>query len=148
MSAENYLEVSFKEITSNNGLFCQFDDHHGVLLLDVKNSFSTEDFKIIEDIIEPYFKQHGELKGVIINSKKFPRWSGFQNRQEYLDFAGNHHHKFKKAALNMGGFFIKIITRIARGKVHPEIKIFKYQQIEKAQEWILKGETDYAILRQ
>lgn len=140
MSENNYLEVSFKEKITQSGLFCQFDDHHGVLLLDVKNAFSADDFKIIENIINPYFASHGELRGVIINSKKFPRWSGFQNRQEYIKFASSNHYKFRKAALVMGGFFIKILAKIASGRAHPEVKIFKYNQIEKAQDWILEDE--------
>jgi len=131
------LEVIFKEVTSNNGLFCQFDEHHGVLLLDVKNPFTEDDFRTISNIIDPYFAANGELAGVIIHSKKFPYWLSAQNRAQYIDFAGNNHHKFKRAALAMGGFFTKIVARIARGRVHPEIKVFKYNQIEKAQDWIL-----------
>ena len=137
MTNSNYLEVTFKEITTRNGLFCQFDEHHGVLLLDVKNAFLADDFKTIESIVDPYFASKGELRGVIIHSKKFPRWSSPQNRQEYLDFAGNNHRKFNRAALGMGGFFTKILARMARGRVHPEVKVFKYNQIEKAQDWVL-----------
>lgn len=137
MTDGNIIEITFQEITTDNGLFCQFDAHHGVLLLDVKNPFSEEDFVAIENIIEPYFAEHGELKGVIINSKKFPYWTDAKNRAQYLNFAGNHHQKFAKAALGMGGFFTKIVARIAKGRVHPEVRIFKYNQIEKAQDWIL-----------
>jgi len=131
------LEVTFKEVTSNNGLFCQFDEHHGVLLLDVKSPFTKDDFATISNIIDPYFAANGELRGVIVNSKKFPYWSSAENRREYMDFAGNNHHKFKRAAFSMGGFFAKIVTRIARGRVHPELKLFKYGKIEDAQDWIL-----------
>lgn len=141
MSVAEILEVTFEEITTANELFCQFDAHHGVLFLDVKKPFSEEDFEVIFNIIEPYFVKNGELRGVIINSKKFPYWKGAKNRAEYLNFAGNNHHKFKKAALNMGGFFTKIVARVARGRVHPEVKIFKYNQIEQAQSWILEGEV-------
>ncbi len=130
-------EIIFKEITTTNGLFCQFDDKNGVLLLDVKKSFTHDDFKKISAIIDPYFEARGELKGIIINAKKFPYWSDSFNRSEYLNFAKANHQKFQKAALGMGGFFTKIVARIARGRVHPEIKIFKYNQIEKAQSWIL-----------
>ena len=129
--------VIFKETTTDNELFCQFDDHYGVLLLDVKNPFSAEDFETIAEIIDPYFEQHGELKGIIIHAKKFPYWNGARNRQEYLNFSSANHHKFQKAALAMGGFFTRIIARLAKGRVHPEVKIFKYKQIEKAQDWIL-----------
>ncbi len=138
MSNEVFLEITFKEITTENGLFCQFDDHHGVLLLDVKKPFTAKDFDTIYEIIEPYFRENGELRGIIINSKKFPYWSSANNRREYLEFASNNHFKFKKVALGMGGFFTKIVFRIARGRVRPELKIFKYNQIQKAQSWILK----------
>ena len=127
----------FKEVTTSNGLFCQFDDWNGVILLDVKAPFTAEDFATIESIINPYIASHGELKGVIINSKKFPYWSSPANRQEYLNFAASNHQKFKKAAFAMGGIFAKIVARMARGRVRPEIKIFKHGQIEKAQDWIL-----------
>ena len=140
MINSDVLEISFKEITTENNLLCQFDDQNGVLLLDVKNSFSDDDFQTILSLIDPYFATHGELKGIIINSKKFPYWQGAKNRAEYLNFAGNHHHKFKKAALAMGGFFTKIVARIARGRVHPEVKIFKHKQIEEAQRWIVFDE--------
>jgi len=130
-------EIIFKETTTANGLFCQFDEKNGVLLLDVKKSFTHDDFKTISAIIDPYFEARGELKGLIINAKKFPYWSDSFNRGEYLNFASANHQKFQKAALGMGGFFAKIVARVARGRVHPEIKIFKYNQIDKAQSWIL-----------
>ncbi|MCE3254909.1 MAG: hypothetical protein K0R25_403 [Rickettsiaceae bacterium] len=137
MSKEIVSDHQFKEITTTNGLFCQFEEESGVLFLDIKNPLSKEDFATIENIVDPYYQQRGELRGVIINSKKFPYWTGPQNKQEYLNFAQNNHHKFAKAALNMGGFFIRIILRLAKGRVHPEVKMFGYNKIEKAQSWIL-----------
>jgi hypothetical protein len=131
------LELTFSEVTTRNGLFCQFDDHHGVLLLDVKKPFTAEDFRTISSIIDPYCAKRGELLGVIFHAKKFPYWTSPQNRSEYLNFVRENHQKFKKAALSMGGFFTKIVAKIARGRVHPEIKVFKYNKIEAAQEWIL-----------
>ena len=137
MTKEINLPESFHEVTTANKLLCQFDEENGVLLLDIKNPFSADDFKTISIFIDPYFQTKGELGGIIINSKKFPYWSSPQNRAEYINFAQNNHYKFKKAALNMGGFFAMIVARIARGRAHPEIKTFKYNQIEKAQAWIL-----------
>lgn len=135
--SDNSEMVIFKETTTDNELFCQFDDHYGVLLLDVKNPFNAEDFETIAEMINPYFKEHGKLKGVIIHAKKFPYWKGYKNRQEYLNFVIVNHRKFEKAALAMGGFFTRIIAQLAKGRVHPEVKTFRYRQIEKAQDWIL-----------
>lgn len=137
-SNQNQIEeLKFNEVTTNNGLFCQFDEKNGVLLLDIKNSLNSEDFAAIQKIIDPFFESRGELKGVIIHAKKFPYWKGHQNRLEYLNFAKNNHYKFKKAALAMGGFFIKVIIGLAKGRVHPEVMKFKYNQIHQAQHWIL-----------
>jgi hypothetical protein len=133
------MELTFKELTTRNGLFCQFDAKNGILLIDVKSPISKGDFESISDIIDPYFEEHGELKGIIINSKKFPYWKGARNRAEYMEFASNNHHKFKRAAFVMGGFFTKFVVKIAAGRVHPELRIFKYQQIPKAQLWLLKS---------
>lgn len=128
----------FKETTTQNGLFCQFDELHGILFLDVKSNFTQDDFDVISGIIEPYYTKRGRLNGLIINSKKFPYWKGAHNRQEYLYFASNNHQKFKRVALNIGGFFVKIVVGFARNRVEPELKIMKYNQIEASQDWIME----------
>src|SRR5690349_8529111 len=127
MSTEISLPSEFKEVTTANELFCQFDEENGVLLLDVKNPFTAQDFATISEIIEPYYESRGELKGVIINAKKFPYWTDARNRSEYISFAGENHGKFEKAAFCMGGFFVKIVLRIARSRVHPDVKLFSYK---------------------
>lgn len=134
---DDFIQLTFKEITTANGLFCQFDDQNGILLIDVKKPFTENDFINIETLIDPYVQNHGELKGIIINAKKFPYWRSAQNRAEYIDFVRQNHGKFKKAALVMDGFFAKIVAALAKGRVHPEVKVFKYNQISKAQDWML-----------
>lgn len=137
-SEENYIELSFSELMTDNNLFCQFDDQNGVLLLDVKNNFTKDDFETISSIIDPYFKEHEELKGIIINAKKFPFWKGTKNRLEYVNFVRNNHEKFSRVAFGINGLFIKFIAKIAKGRISSEVKLFKYNQIEKAQSWILE----------
>jgi hypothetical protein len=131
------IELIFHEVRTSNDLFCQFDEQHGVLLLDIKNPFSTEDFQTISSIIEPYFAERGELNGIIINAKKFFKWTSPQNRAEYLGFVAANHRKFKKAALAMGGFFVKVLLRLAKSRIHPEVKTFKHNQIHQAQKWMI-----------
>ncbi|MFT6332043.1 MAG: hypothetical protein ACJAW3_000367 [Lentimonas sp.] len=138
MSEDTSLEeITFKEITTENNLFCQFEESQGVLFLDVNEPFTESDFEAISGIIDPFFSTYGELQGIIINCKKFPYWKGAKNRTQYLNFAGDNHHKFKKAALSMGGFFIKVVLIAAKNRVHPKIKTFKFNKIEEAQRWVL-----------
>ncbi len=133
----NYIELTFQEITTDNKLFCQFDNIHGILLLDIKNRLNEKDFDAISEIINPYFIKKGELSGIIINAKKFPYWKGSKNRLEYLNFASQNHRKFRKCAFCIGGFFIRVIAKFAKDNAYPEVKMFKFNQVEKAQDWIL-----------
>lgn len=138
MEDTEIIELTFKELTTPNELFCQFDDTNGVLFLDVKKPLTKDDFLTILGIIDPYFAEKGELKGLIVNSKKFPKWTSHANRLEYTDFAIQNQHKFQKAALAVGGIFIRITISLLKSKAHPQIKMFKYNQVSEAQDWILE----------
>lgn len=140
MNNNNDFELTFQETTTKNQLFCQFDDHNGVLLLDIKKyPLTGDDFAVISNIIHQFHQERGQLKGVIIHCKKFPYWKSAQRRQQYINFARNNHYKFKKIALSMNGFFPKVIVRIAKGRIEGQIKLFKFNQIHQAQSWILYG---------
>lgn len=134
---DNLIRLAFHELTTDNDLFCQFDERHGVLLLNVENPFNDDDFRTILSIIDPYFVENGTLRGIIINSKKFPYWTSPHNRAQYLGFASQNHHKFKKIALCMNGFFPKIVLRVARNRIKGLIRIYKFNHIVEAQEWML-----------
>lgn len=119
-------------------LQCSIDDETGVMLLNVGKNLDKNDFDFLQKLIDEYFDAKGEFKGIIINSKKFPYWKGALNREEYKNFAAANHHKFAKVALAMDGFFVRLLPQIVRGRVHPEVKNFAYNQIERADEWILQ----------
>ena len=108
-----------------------------VLLIEVKNNLSTEDFAALSKVIDPYYEKHKELNGIILNSKKFPYWKGVENRREYISFAQNYHYKTRKVAICMGGFFPKLLPSLARRFIQPELKNFGYKKIDAANHWIL-----------
>ena len=125
------------EIKIRKPITCYFDETKTVLLVEVKNSLSTEDFTILSQVIDPYYKQHKEFNGIIINSKKFPYWKGTESLRAHISFVQNHHYKTKKVAICMGGFFPKLLPKLARRFVQPEVKNFGYNKIDAANHWIL-----------
>lgn len=115
----------------------QYDKENDLLLIEVQKNFVSEDFETLSRFIEEHYQQHGEFRGLILNSKKFPYWKGARNRAEYFSFAANNHYKFKKVALAMNGFMAKIITTFANGRAHPKIKNFNYNKIRASCSWLL-----------
>ncbi len=118
---------------------CSIDEETGVMLVNIgKKPLTSEDFDFLLEVISGYFEKYGQFKGIIINAKKFPYWKGAHNRVEYIGFAANNHHKFEKIALAIDGFFVRLLPKIARRKIDTEVKHFGYNQIEKADQWILE----------
>lgn len=136
-----YLKLSlmFGLIKSKKAksLQCSVDEETGVMLLNVSKNLTSDDFEFLAKIIAEYFEKKGPFAGIIVNAKKFPYWKGAQNREEYVHFVANNHHKFDKVALTINGVFVRILPKIARGKIRPQVRRFSYNEIERADQWIL-----------
>lgn len=126
------------EIEGRTPITYEFDEAQGVLLVEITSNLTNDDFATLSQVIDPYYNKNGELSGIILNSKKFPYWKGNANFKEYVAFARDNHYKFKKVALTMGGFFPKVVRRIAGRYSQAEVNNFGYDKILPAQKWIWK----------
>lgn len=124
------------EIQAKIPVTCEIEEEQGILLVEINGNLTSEDFAILSGAIDPYYKSHGQFNGIILNSKKFPYWKGNANFKEYVAFARDNHFKFKKVALTMGGFFPKVVRRIAGRYIEAEVNNFGYDKILAAQKWI------------
>ena len=118
-------------------LVCYIEEQNGILLVEIKNTITSKDFAALSRAIDPYYEAHGEFKGIILHSKKFPYWKGAEARREYMYFVENYHYKFKKVAIGMGGFFPKLLPNLAKRFIKPELKNFGYNNVDAAHDWIL-----------
>ncbi len=123
-------------VRTRTGMGYQFDEDTKLLLIEPDGNFKDIDFEVLGSFINQHYQLSGELPGVILNSKKFPYWKGVLNFRQYLSFAANNHYKFKKVAMTMNGFLVKVVLSMARGRAHPEIKIFPYNKISAACDWL------------
>lgn len=124
-------------IRMRTGAGYQFDEETQLLLIEPHKNFTDTDFEILGSFINQHYQQHGEFAGLILNAKKFPFWKGPRNFKEYVSFAANNHYKFKKVALTMNGFLVKVVVAMARGRAHPELKILPHNKIKAACDWLL-----------
>lgn len=119
-------------------LTCNFDEEKSLLTVEVKDSLSSEDFKILSQKVDPWIEKNGELKGIIIHVTEFPYWENFAGLISHLSFVKNHHRKVKKVALVADGAVVKFAPKLASHFVKAEIKNFEYNQMVAAREWIFE----------
>lgn len=90
---------------SGNSITCSLDEQNAVLTVEVKSALTKEDFILLSKVIDPFYQRNGELKGIIINAKKFPFWKNYESFSAHISFVRNYHYKTKKIALAAGASF-------------------------------------------
>ncbi len=114
------------------------DEKNGVVYVKPHAPLTVEDFKQFASIIDPYISLHGYLKGLVIETPKFPGWDSIKAFKAHINFIHQHQAKVKKIALVTDFKFAIIFQHIVGLFIKPEIKRFSYDKKELAQQWILQ----------
>jgi len=112
-----------------------------VVVLEPKGKLTEEDFIVASSRIDKLIEASGSVKGVMIKSKDFPYWDSFGALLSHLKFVHNHHEKIEKLAFVTDSSLVEFIEPIAKHFVHPEIKEFDYDDVDKAMSWLENEET-------
>jgi stage II sporulation SpoAA-like protein len=111
----------------------------GVLLVEPKSALSTDDFREISRVIDPYIREKGKLSGLLIEAPSFPGWDSFGALIDHMKFVYDHHRKIDRVAAVTDNAFLKIAPKIADHFAHPEIKVFGAKEKENALAWLQTG---------
>ena len=118
----------------------ELNEATGIAILKPDGALSEKDFIYASSVIDPYLKKTGTLKGVIINIRKFPGWESFGSLIKHFKFVKGHHKKLSRLAVVtdsvLGNFAEIIVTHF----VSAEIKHFSFDELSKAQSWVLGAE--------
>ena len=104
----------------------------GVLVLEPKNALSTDDFREISSVIDPYIREKGKLTGFLIEAASFPGWDSFGTFIERVRSPAQHY----RVAIVTDAASLKIAPTIAQHFAHPEIRAFASWGRDKALEWL------------
>jgi hypothetical protein len=108
----------------------------GVLVVEPKSALSAEDFREISRTIDPYIREKGKLKGLLIEAPSFPGWDSFGSLIDHVKFVYNHHRNVDRIAAVTDAGFLKIAPTIVQYFAHPEIRVFASGERAKALEWL------------
>lgn len=114
------------------------DENAGILVLEpvAKTALSEDDFEAVGKTIANYLKDHDQLRGVLICSRKFPGWQSIGALFAHLKFVNAVHDKISKLALvtdsPVGTFADRILDPLMLAK----IRKFDYDERDKAMSWL------------
>jgi hypothetical protein len=92
----------------------------------------------LSEVVDPFIKKRGELKGILIVTKKFPGWEDFKGMIEHMKFVRNHHRKIAKVAIVTDSKIADMAESLGKHFVKASIKHFSFEGFESAKRWILK----------
>ena len=109
-----------------------------ILIIMPDSPLESADFEKLIQEVDPYIKEKGKLKGLMIYAKSFPGWDNFAAFLSHIKFVKNHHQKIKKIAAVTDGTFLSIMPQVANHFVQAEVRHFDYADKDAALNW-LKG---------
>ncbi len=107
----------------------------GAFKVHVIGKLHENDFKTLEEKIDPIIKTHQALK-LMIDATQFDGWANMDTASRHFSFVREHQKRIERIALVAGHEWQHWIAGIASVFVHPEIKVFDKGESAIAQSWL------------
>ena len=117
-------------------LSVEIDEENNIAILEPNGALLRSDFVSAAEIIDPYIEMSGSLNGLIIHVESFPSWDSFAALCSHLKFVRDHHKKISRVAFSTDSMVGDFAEAIGSHFVNAEIKVFSFQELDLAIEWI------------
>lgn len=118
-------------------------NHVAVIVPD--GPLSESDFKAASQKIDALIEETGNLKGIVVHAKSFPGWDSIAALIAHLRFIKDHHEKLSRVALATESVAAHIAEIFAGHFVMAEIRIFSYDDLAKATQWVIAYPDNHSI---
>ena len=118
----------------------EIDDTTGVVTLSPADALSKEDVEQAAQRVDDYLEKAGEVKGMIISTRKFPGWESFGAMLTHLRFIREHHREVAKVAIVTDSSIGEVGEKVAGHFVSAQVRHFAFEDLKDAEEWILQDE--------
>jgi hypothetical protein len=117
----------------------EWQGQHNILGITPEGRLEAEDFARLAQEVDPYLEEHGQLKGLMIETESFPGWQDFAALLSHLRFVRAHHEKVRRVAAVTDSSFLSILPQVASHFVKAEVRHFPYQDRQIALDWLLQS---------
>jgi len=114
----------------------ELDTDAGVLTVRPEGPLSGEDFKTLAAAVDPYIREFGSLKALIINVESFPGWENFVGMIGHFKFVKGHHQDIGKVALVTDSKLAVFMPKIVEHFISADIAVFPFGSLDEAKEWV------------
>ncbi|MFB3091286.1 MAG: STAS/SEC14 domain-containing protein [Gammaproteobacteria bacterium] len=118
-------------------LSVEIDEVSGLAILEPDGPLTKGDFELAAKVIDPYIENTDQFSGIIIHTESFPGWDSFAALASHLRFVKEHHKKISRVAISTNSVIGNFSEAVASHFVNAEIKLFSYQELEQAKDWII-----------
>lgn len=122
---------------------CSMDSEAGILSVesDADSSLSEDDFEAVGQHIEQWLKDHEQLEGVLLHSRRFPGWGNLGALFAHLKFAHHVHDKIQRIALVTNSPVGSLADHVLDPLTVAKIRRFDFDQLEQAQDWLAQDRS-------
>jgi hypothetical protein len=107
-----------------------------VAVLETDGPLSESDFRSAAAEVNAMVDELGHLNGIVIRARTFPGWESVVSIVSRLQFTKGLHKKFTRVALVTAAVAAHLAEVFSTHFVNAEVKIFPYDDIDKANEWV------------
>jgi hypothetical protein len=101
----------------------------------VTEALRIEDFETLSASIDPWMHTNGELTGLVLHLRGFPRWTSVGSLLRHVRFVAGHQGKVGRLALVTDTPVAEALAVAADHVVHPQVRAFGYADLAAAQVW-------------
>jgi len=108
----------------------------GILIITPEGPLQAADFLKLSEAIDPFIKEEGELKGLLIDAPAFPGWESLGDMVSHFKFVKNHERFIQKVAVVSDIRFAKVMPHFVRHFIHAKIRHFGRSEKDQALAWL------------
>lgn len=117
----------------------EVDPDTSIAILKPQGLLTSSDFETVKGIIDPYIDEAGRLNGLIVHARKFPGWESFKDLSSHLKFSRDQHEHVPRVAVVSDSALNRVRQTLSEHFPRAEIRIFAFQDLEKAKRWIAQA---------
>jgi SpoIIAA-like len=115
----------------------------GVMVVEIEQALRAQDFDSVAAAADGWIDAHGDLRGLVIQARTFPRWENLGSFFRHVRFVRDQTRRIPRVAFVTDSSLGNLTPRIAEHFVQTEVKHFAYDAINEAIQWA-RGPVDAA----
>ncbi|MEJ8279677.1 STAS/SEC14 domain-containing protein [Pseudonocardia spirodelae] len=110
-------------------------DAADVARADIGTALRVEDFERLAATVDPWIREHGELRGLVLHLARIPGWTSPGSLVRHLMFAVGHHRRIRRLAMVGDPHLLALAARALDRVAHPEVRAFAGDGSAAAHDW-------------